>query len=225
MANEYDKKFGRLREYMESKYGKAYLTAISKLSVSDPYDENGVIKTEYVLTSDEEDALRYFIPETEQFLDQNDNSEREQKSLDKRYQEFLEDVRKNTEKVASFSQASESNADMTWEIVGVEFLGWKVVEKYGDDIYQKASEEVPHDKVGYLRAFYRRIQTMFHRDFSKANIKLGHLIREAVAPSILMDLDYFIKLLEEKGIPSYIDFETNTFHYNAVPKKEKEKKL
>lgn len=223
MASDYDKRYRRLREYMELKYGSDYLSAISKISVSNPFDDDGIIKSEYVLTAKEKEALKFFIPEVAQFLEQNDNTESIQSSLDQKYQKFLDEVRKNTAKMASFSQPSEDNDDIHWEIVGIEFLGWKVVEEYGDDVYQKVFEEVPHDDIGVFRAFYRRLQRIYHRDFSKANIRLGHLLREGVSASPLMDLDYYIKLLSEKGIPSYIDFETNTFHYNAVPKKGKNK--
>lgn len=130
-----------------------------------------------------------------------------------RYQSFLNDVKKTTEEIASTSQPTEGNVDVPWEIVGIEFLSWKVEEKYGKDIYEKACDEVPYEDDGVHR--------MFHRDFSTANIKLGHLIHEGISASPLIDLGYLITLLEEKGIPAYIDYETNTFHYNGIPKKEK----
>lgn len=212
MANDYDKK-RKLREYMELKYGIDYLSAISKLSVSNPYDGKGMIKEEYVLTSKEKDALRFYVPETKQFLGQNEAPKNMQDTIDQKYQEFLEDVRKTTAEIVSNSQPSEDNVDIPWKIVGIEFLSQEIEEKYGKDIYKKACEEVPYEEDGVHR--------MFYRDFSRANIKLGHIIYEGVSASPLMDLDYFIKLLAQKGIPSYIDFETNIFHYNGVPEKGK----
>lgn len=210
---ENDNDYRELRSYMELKYGSSYLSAISKLNVSNPYDDKGLLRPEYRLDSKEKDALSYCIPETKQFLGQQSTTESLQDTFDQKYQQFLNDVRKTTSEIVSNSQPSEGNVDIPWKIVGIEFLSWKVEEKYGKDIYKKACEEVPYEDDGFHR--------MFHRDFSKANIKLGHLVHEGVSASPLMDLDLFIKLLEKKGIPSYIDFETNTFHYNGIPEKRK----
>lgn len=213
MTNDYAKKERELRLYMKTKYGDSYLSAISKLNVSNPYDDKGILKPEYALSPKEKEALLYYIPETKQFLGQQSTTESLQDTFDQKYQQFLSDVRKTTAEIVSNSQPSEGNVDIPWEIVGIEFLSWEVEEKYGKDIYKKACEEVPYENDGVHR--------MFHRDFSKANIKLGHIIHEGVSASPLMDLDYFTKLLEKKGIPSYIDFETNTFHYNGIPEKGK----
>ena len=57
-----------LREYMELKYGSAYMGAISKLSANDQYDERGMLKPEYTLTSKEKDALLFYVPETSKYL-------------------------------------------------------------------------------------------------------------------------------------------------------------
>ena len=137
------------------------------------------------------------------------------KSLDERYQELLDDVRKQTIKSAT-NQTLPSNPNdiITWEVVGIEFTSWEVEEKYGKDVYFKACEEVPYEKVPNDRGGFLR---MFNRDFSNASRRLGHIIHEGVAASPLMDLDLFVKELEKQRIPSYIDFETNTFYYNGVP--------
>lgn len=61
-----------LRHYMEMKYSMAYMTAISKLSADDKYDKNGFLKAKYELTSQERDALMFFVPETAKFFDLSD---------------------------------------------------------------------------------------------------------------------------------------------------------
>lgn len=213
MLNDYDKKERELRAYMKTKYGDSYLSAISKLNVSNPYDDKGILKSEYALSPKEKEALLHYIPETKQFLNQQSTSESLQDTFDQRYQKFLSDVRKKTEEIVYNSQPSEGNVDIPWDIVGIEFVSWEVKDKYGNDIYKRACEEVPYEDDGVHR--------MFQRDFSNANIKLGHIIHEGASASPLMDLDYFVKLLAKRGIPSYIDFETNTFHYNGIPEKRK----
>lgn len=62
-------KIKELRKYMEMKYGKNYMTAIAKLSVPNPYDEHGIIKSENLLTSEEKDALKFYVPETAAFIE------------------------------------------------------------------------------------------------------------------------------------------------------------
>ncbi len=216
-----------LRDYMQTKYGSAYMSAISKLNVPNQYDEKGILKPELALTSQEKEALLYYVPETSKFLGKVDaieevkSEQTKQQTLDERYQAFLDDVRKTTIESASKSELpANPNAVIPWEVVGIEFGSWEVEEKYGKDVYSRACEEVPYEKVPKSDgSFYR----MYHRDFSNASRKLGHIIHEGVAASPLMDLELFIKTLEEKGIPSYIDFETNTFYYNGVPTKGKAK--
>jgi len=49
---------------VEVEYGVAYFSAISKLSAkstSDAYDENGILKDEYVLTDFEKEALLCYL--------------------------------------------------------------------------------------------------------------------------------------------------------------------
>lgn len=145
--------------------------------------------------------------EKEQFLDHNQ---------DRRYIEFLDDVRINTIKIA-LDQILSGNVNevVPWEIIGIEFAGWKIKEKYGEDVYEKANKEVKRSDGSSYR--------IFNRDFSRANIKLGHLVHEGVSASPLLDLDIFIKSLEIIGISSYIDYENNVFYYNAVAQKNKTK--
>lgn len=121
--------------------------------------------------------------------------------------------------VASNSQPAEGNIVVPWKVVGVEFLSWEIEEKYGKGIYRRACKEVLYEKVPKGNGEFHR---MFNRDFSNANIRLGRIMHEGISASSLMDIDLLIKLLEEKGISSYIDFKTNTFYYNGVlEKKEK----
>lgn len=216
-----------LKDYIETKYGSAYMSAISKLNVPNQYDDNGILKPELILTSKEKEALLHYIPETSKFLDQVDtikeikSEQSKQQTLDERYQAFLDDVRKTTIESASKQELpTNPNAVIPWEVVGIEFVSWEIEKKYGKDVYERACEEVPFEKVPKPNGgFYR----MYHRDFSNASRKLGYIIHEGVAASPLLDLELFIKTLEEKGIPSYIDFETNTFYYNGVPTKSKSK--
>lgn len=241
--SEKEKAMGDLRDYMESKYGTAYMSAISKLSKPNQFDKNGLLRPEVALTSKEKDALLFYVPETSKFLNNVDTIEPIQninkfeslkpiqninevkrpnsKSLDERYQDLLDDVRKETIKSASNQTLpSNPNAVIPWKVVGIEFASWEIEKKYGKDVYAKACEEVPYEKVPNGRGGFLR---MFNRDFSNASRRLGHIIHEGVAASPLMDLDLFVKELEKQGIPSYIDFETNTFYYNGVPTKGKTK--
>lgn len=220
-----------LRIYMEIKYGKAYMSAISKLNNPNQFDKNGILRPEVALTPKEKEALLFYDPETSKFLNnvdtikpiQNINEVKpsNSKSLDERYKELLDDVRKQTIKSASNQTLpSYPNAVIPWKVVGIEFTRWEVEEKYGKDVYAKACEEVPYEKIPNGRGGFLR---MFKRDFSNANRRLGHIIHEGFAASPLMDLDLFVKELEKQGIPSYIDFETNTFYYNGVPTKGRTK--
>lgn len=69
-------KIKELRTYMEMKYGKNYMTAIAKLNIPNPYDEHGIIKPENVLTSEEKSALMFYIPETRDFIDVDEDIKR-----------------------------------------------------------------------------------------------------------------------------------------------------
>lgn len=195
---------------------KEYLSIAEELRVklennNTPSEEKDIAikSTSFSLTSLNRDNILYWLTNAENALD----AILKGKNFDERYQEFLEDVKENTEETANNSRPTENGNEITWQIIGIEFLSWKVEEKYGKDIYEKACEEVPYTREGFHR--------IFSRNFESANIKLGHLVSAGISASPLLDLDYYMKLLLEKGIPSYIDFKTNTFHYNAIPKKEK----
>lgn len=205
----------KIRNYMVTKYEPSYLSAITKLFVCDLfardcYDKEGILKPEYTLTAKEKEALMLYIPELDSVLSKTDC---ESNDFDQRYEAFLSDIRENTKKVVLEAEDVEENKVVPWDVVGVEFVSWEIEKKYGKDIYQKACEEVPYEDDGVHR--------MFNRDFKNAKVKLGHIIHERVSASPLMDLDLFITLLDERGIPSYIDYENNVFYYNAQPEEVK----
>ena len=76
----------------------------------------------------------------------------------------------------------------------IEFVSWEIEKKY---------EKVPKPNGGFYR--------MYRRDFPNASRELGYIVHESVAASPLLDLELFIKILKEKGIPYYIDFECFLF--------------
>lgn len=210
-----------LRDYMELKYGSAYMGAISKLSANDQYDERGMLKPEYTLTSKERDALLFYVPETSKYLKAFDdvgfettnktkNEQNKDQTLDKRYRMFLESVREGTMKIASSAEVPEGNRVIPYEIVGIEFDTDRIIETYGRDVFERAFKEMYGDnKVS--------------QDLSKTDRMFVHLIQERIATSPLIDLQVLLHLLEEKGIPTYIDFESRTFYYNGSPQKGKTK--
>lgn len=210
-----------LRDYMELKYGSAYMGAISKLSANDQYDERGMLKPEYTLTSKERDALLFYVPETSKYLKAFDdvgfettnktkNEQNKDQTLDKRYRMFLESVREGTMKIASSAEVPEGNRVIPYEIVGIEFGTDRIIETYGRDVFERAFKEMYGDnKVS--------------QDLSKTDRMFVHLIQEGIATSPLIDLQVLLHLLEEKGIPTYIDFESRTFYYNGSPQKGKTK--
>jgi hypothetical protein len=224
-----------LRYYMEIKYSSAYIGAMSKLFVQNPYDSRGLLKAEYVLTGKEKEALLFYVPSPENIdlLDKTATTKLEEirkfvqevgDTLAKRvgkdaqtaspsaeaYNKFLDNVSKNTKKIVEGAKQSD-NTDVPWEIVGVEFKSSEIEKKYGREVYEKANAEVPGEIVPGKR--------MYIRDFSNASRKLAHIIHEGITASPLIDLELFMRLLEQKGIPSYIDFETNMYYYNAQQKK------
>lgn len=210
-----------LRDYMELKYGSAYMGAISKLSANDQYDERGMLKPEYTLTSKERDALLFYVPETSKYLKAFDdvgfettnktkNEQNKDQTLDKRYRMFLENVREGTMKIASSAEVPEGNRVIPYEIVGIEFGTDRIIETYGRDVFERAFKEMYGDnKVS--------------QDLSKTDRMFVHLIQEGIATSPLIDLQVLLHLLEEKGIPTYIDFESRTLYYNGSPQKGKTK--
>ncbi len=138
------------------------------------------------------------------------------KANETRYQLFLNDVEEYTRFVANNISVNDDK-DVTWNIGGIEFCERYIYDgeieinvisdEYGKDVYRRADKEVPY-KEG-------QGEKKYNRDFSKANRKLGCIIREFVSSSKVLDLDLFQELLAKRGIPSYIDYEENVFHYNT----------
>ena len=123
---------------------------------------------------------------------------------------FLESVREGTMKIASSAEVPEGNRVIPYEIVGIEFDTDRIIETYGRDVFERAFKEMYGDnKVS--------------QDLSKTDRMFVHLIQEGIATSPLIDLQVLLHLLEEKGIPTYIDFESRTFYYNGSPQKGKTK--
>lgn len=209
-----------LIDYMKMKYGSLYMSAISKLNVPNQFDEKGYLRPELRLTSQEKEALIHYVPETLNFLSEKEEVKSEQpkqQTLDERYSQFLTDVWNSTIKVASaLEQANFSE----YKIVGLEYEPYNIIYKYGKEVYNKANEEAPY-RENWVEGsgFYGNHK----REFSEANKKLGYLWYDPDSgvsdPFPLIDIDYLIKIFEEKKIPCYIDFETNTFYYNSVPTK------
>ena len=111
---------------------------------------------------------------------------------------FFDEVRRNTEEIVAITENRDDDVIVRWQVVGINFKKDKIIDRYGKEIYNSLC-----------------------RGYSTKDRKLGHLIHEGVCATKLLDLNLFVKLLAEKGISSYIDFENNTFYFNAKPKKNK----
>ena len=126
--------------------------------------------------------------------------------MSKEYLDFLSDVTANTMKIINRTSET-NNVDVTWDIIGVDFRSNEVIEKYGEEVYNMANHEVHGTRV--------RGKRLLRRNFEGATRKLGCLIHEFVSASPIINLQLFVEGLKAKGIPSYIDYENNIFHYNA----------
>ena len=58
-------------------------------------------------------------------------------------------------------------------------------------------------------------ENSYERDFEHASRKLARLVHEGISTSMVLDLDLLQESLANMGIPSYIDYEQNIFHFNA----------
>lgn len=178
-----DFRYKEWRELLENEYGRDYMMAVAKLSAKAAYNAEGSLKDAYVLTEDEHFALLKHHKEP--------------------YRRFLDDVSKYTKEVAELYKYNQGK-DITWEIVGVDYNGAFLVEKYGVAVYKQANDEVPYKPDSR------------ERDFLNANIKLCHLVHEGISASSVIDLDLLQQSLASKGISSYIDYEEKVFHFNAI---------
>ena len=149
---------------------------------------------------------------------QTKNEQNKDQTLDKRYRMFLESVREGTMKIASSAEVPEGNRVIPYEIVGIEFGTDRIIETYGRDVFERAFKEM-YGENSLKKAEYNKAS----QDLSKTDRMFMHLIQEGIATSPLIDLQVLLHLLEEKGIPTYIDFESRKFYYNGSPQKGKTK--
>ena len=224
---EKTKLYNEYRDYIQTRYDSAYIGDISKLNAKNQYDENGLLKSEYFLTEEEKNALLYNIPDIRQSL----KPLHKQDDIYEKYQKFLFDVEMTTNYFASiislgnFSVGS-GNVKCGFDILGrtyiygIERESYDLIEKYGRTIYDRASNEVPY------KVEYKNGENKLVRDFFNANRKIGYINAKYSYGDLdktLVDLELLVNLLNEKGIPSYFDFETNMFYFNSIPSKKKTK--
>lgn len=119
-------------------------------------------------------------------------------TLEERYQNLINDAREYAKKLANESRFM-SGKDMMLEVDGPSFRKDEIIEKYGEDVYEKVLKE-----NDYKNPF--------------AKVRLACIYKEGVRVSRLLDIDYFILLEKEcNNIPSYLDIKRNEFHLNAIP--------
>lgn len=196
-----------IREFFEKKYGVSYKKALFKLMAQNPYDENGNLKKEYTFTKEEKEALKLVVNAFEYKTWQSVDAF----VIEKLYTLFLEEVKKNTEDLAESSSITAPGLlEVDWKINGIEIFEKEFIKKYGIKLYQKILLEVPEKYISENGEIIR--------DYEHAPIKLGCLSysNPHMKPkfSKLVDLDYYMDLLRQANIPSYIDYKTNMFHYN-----------
>ena len=133
-------------------------------------------------------------------------TEQEHQALLKQHEEpyraFIKKVERYTEETATLYGYNKKE-DETWQIVGIEYKNDILINEYGISVYRKASKEVPMKENSY------------ERDFEHASRKLARLVHEGISTSMVLDLDLLQESLANMGIPSYIDYEQNIFHFNA----------
>ena len=68
-------------------------------------------------------------------------------TLERTYQAFLNDIRKETIECAlKQGLPTDPTSVVPWEVIGIEFAKCEIEEEYGKDVYKKANEEVPYKK-------------------------------------------------------------------------------
>lgn len=124
--------------------------------------------------------------------------ERNIKIQERDYYKFLKDV--------EFSTGLMSEIDIgetDFKILGIECMKDEIISNYGEDVYNRASNEVEVDNLN--KHYYR------YASRPLAVLKKG----EEVIYKIV-DLKLLQSLLAKRGIPSYIDYVSNVFYYNAI---------
>lgn len=103
------------------------------------------------------------------------------------YIKFLRDVENNTINIITMN-----DREVEYEITGIECQKEELISKYGKEVYERAREDDIYSKR-----------------------KLAYLIIENQLASSIIDLNLLESFLAQRGIPSYIDYENNVFHYNG----------
>ena len=106
---------------------------------------------------------------------------------EKSYAKFLRDVENNTINIITMN-----DREIEYEITGIECQKEELISKYGKEVYERAREDDIYSKR-----------------------KLAYLIIENQLASSIIDLNLLESFLAQRGIPSYIDYENNVFHYNG----------
>lgn len=126
--------------------------------------------------------------------------------MDKKYEMFLDDVKKQTEWLVELLLNLNVDDMLEFRIVGVEGQILPLIMKYGVDVYRRANRESTYrttNKDGALK-----------RNFNDANKKLAYLERVGGEITPLIDLDYFEYILKNNGIYISMDFDIGKLYYN-----------
>ena len=143
--NEYD----QMRNYMNIKYGNAYLSAISKLSVENPYDDNGLLKPEYTLTEKEKDAVLVYVKEEKEKTD-NSQKQADSPSFGETVKRLVarrkaeEETRRKAEEEARRKALSQSLSQTLSQTLSSDFQPYKQgMQQTRDESYQSMIDELP----------------------------------------------------------------------------------
>ena len=134
------------------------------------------------------------ICEEKGFLDTINNVIERQEQA---YVKFLRNVEKNTMSLSE-NISKINKLESEYNILGVESIRDKIISQYGKDVYRRIYQENKNDRT------------------------LATLGNNFITSDVI-DLELFQSLLSKQGIPSYIDYEQNIFHYNAINHVKKKK--
>ena len=134
------------------------------------------------------------ICEEKGFLDTINNVIERQEQA---YVKFLRDVETNTMNLSE-NISKINKLESEYNILGVESIRDRIISQYGEDVYRRIYQENKNDRT------------------------LATLGNNFITSDVI-DLELFQSLLSKQGIPSYIDYEQNIFHYNAINHVKKKK--
>ena len=201
MTNKFEKDkkdFLDARRLLLEKYGRDYMSAMSKLNARNIYDEEGFLNPELILNDKEKKALMAVNPELAEVFKRPSQEEEilsdytrkdlsKGKKIDEEYMKFLLEVIKTTVKISA--NPNRNVEDVSYQITGIASYSDEIIEKYGEEVYHLAIE----------------------------NSDLVCLMQNGLIVTPVISLKSFMKILSEvKNIPSYIDHSDNTFHYNTI---------